>query len=98
MTLAGGGPWTDASGVLSLVEGGHSIRSDMRERTDQYSSDDHLGFRLVIDDIERYPPYDPAASVMNAMDETAVTVTYSRSGSRQSTPLTYSCIQRTSSP
>ena len=48
-----GGAWTDASGELSLAEGGHSIRSDMRERTDQYSSDDHLGFRLARDDISR---------------------------------------------
>ena len=32
----------------------------MRERTDQYSSDDHLGFRLVIDELERHPPYRPA--------------------------------------
>ena len=55
-----GGAWTDASGVLGLAEGGHSIRSDMRERTDQFSSDDHLGFRLVIDDIKRHPLYVPA--------------------------------------
>jgi formylglycine-generating enzyme required for sulfatase activity len=55
-----GGAWTDASGVLSVEEGGHSVRSDMRERTDQYSSDDHLGFRLVIDGIDRYPRYVPA--------------------------------------
>ncbi len=43
-----GGGWTDASGELSLAEGGHSIRSDMRERTDQFSSDDHLGFRVTV--------------------------------------------------
>jgi len=43
-----GGAWTDASGELSLAEGGHSIRSDMRERTDQFSSDDHLGFRVTV--------------------------------------------------
>ncbi len=84
-----GGAWTDASGVLSLAEGGHSIRSDMRERTDQYSSDDHLGFRLVIDDIERYPPYSPAtasnpsvpmarASVMESIGGATVTVDYDR--------------------
>ena len=84
-----GGAWTDASGVLSLAEGGHSIRSDMRERTDQYSSDDHLGFRLVIDDIERYPPYIPAtesnpttptarASVMESIGGATVTVVYDR--------------------
>ena len=84
-----GGAWTDASGVLSLAEGGHSIRSDMRERTDQYSSDDHLSFRLVIDDIERYPPYSPAtapnpttpaarASVMESIGSATVTVEYDR--------------------
>ncbi len=84
-----GGAWTDASGVLSLAEGGHSIRSDMRERTDQYSSDDHLSFRLVIDDIERYPPYSPAtvsnaampparASVMESIGGATVTVSYDR--------------------
>lgn len=50
-----GGAWTDASGELSLAEGGHSIRSDMRERTDQYSSDDHLGFRLACDYVSREP-------------------------------------------
>ena len=43
-----GGAWTDATGKLNLAEGGHSIRSDMREGTQQYSSDDHLGFRLAI--------------------------------------------------
>jgi formylglycine-generating enzyme required for sulfatase activity len=43
-----GGAWTDASGELSLTEGVHSIRSDMRERTDQFSSDDHLGFRVAV--------------------------------------------------
>jgi formylglycine-generating enzyme required for sulfatase activity len=48
-----GGAWTDASGELSLAEGGHSIRSDMREHTDQYSSDDHLGFRLARDYVSR---------------------------------------------
>ena len=84
-----GGAWTDASGVLSLAEGGHSIRSDMRERTDQYSSDDHLSFRLVIDDIERYPPYSPAtasnpttpaarASVMESIGGATVAVEYDR--------------------
>jgi len=50
-----GGAWTDASGELSLAAGGHSIRSDMRERTDQYSSDDHLGFRLAYDYVSREP-------------------------------------------
>jgi hypothetical protein len=60
-----GGSWTDASGVLSVEEGGHSVRSDMRERTDQYSSDDHLGFRLVIDDSDRHPRYAPAVKPAN---------------------------------
>ena len=84
-----GGAWTDASGVLSLAEGGHSVRSDMRERTDQYSSDDHLSFRLVIDDIERFPPYSPAtapnptmpaarASVMESIGGATVAVEYDR--------------------
>jgi len=50
-----GGAWTDASGELSLAEGGHSIRSDMREHTDQFSSDDHLGFRLACDYVRREP-------------------------------------------
>lgn len=50
-----GGAWTDASGELSLAEGGQSVRSDMRERTDQYSSDDHLGFRLAYDYVSREP-------------------------------------------
>jgi hypothetical protein len=44
-----GGAWTDASGQLSLEEGGHSIRSDRRESTDQFSSDDHMSFRLAVD-------------------------------------------------
>lgn len=44
-----GGAWTDASGQLSVEEGGHSIRSDRRESTDQFSSDDHMSFRLAID-------------------------------------------------
>ena len=44
-----GGAWTDASGQLSLGEGGHSIRSDRRESTDQFSSDDHMSFRMAVD-------------------------------------------------
>ncbi len=44
-----GGAWTDASGQLSLAEGGHSIRSDRRESTDQFSSDDHMSFRVAVD-------------------------------------------------
>ena len=81
-----GGAWTDASGELSLSEGGHSIRSDMRERTDQYSSDDHLGFRFVIDDGYRYTSYAktkshsaPArASVMESIGSAQVTIEYDR--------------------
>jgi hypothetical protein len=67
-----GGAWTDASGVLSVEEGGHSVRSDMRERTDQYSSDDHLGFRLVIDNIDRHPRYVPASKPVNLETGTRV--------------------------
>ena len=84
-----GGAWTDASGVLSLADGGHSIRSDMRERTDQFSSDDHLGFRLVIDDIKRHPLYVPAvkpamldtatrAAVMESIGSATVSIEYDR--------------------
>ena len=67
-----GGAWTDASGVLSVEEGGHSVRSDMRERTDQFSSDDHLGFRLVIDKIDRHPRYVPASKPVNLETGTRV--------------------------
>ena len=84
-----GGSWTDASGVLSVEEGGHSVRSDMRERTDQYSSDDHLGFRLVIDDLDRHPRYVPAvkpatldtttrAAVMESIGSADIRIEYDR--------------------
>lgn len=84
-----GGSWTDASGVLSVEEGGHSVRSDMRERTDQYSSDDHLGFRLVIDGIDRHPRYVPAvkpdtldtssrAAVMESIGRADIRIEYDR--------------------
>ena len=84
-----GGAWTDASGVLSVEEGGHSVRSDMRERTDQYSSDDHLGFRLVIDDLDRHPRYVPAikpatldtttrAAVMESIGRANIWIEYDR--------------------
>jgi len=84
-----GGAWTDASGVLSIEEGGHSVRSDMRERTDQYSSDDHLGFRLVIDGIDRHPRYVPAvkpdtldtssrAAVMESIGRANIRIEYDR--------------------
>ena len=84
-----GGAWTDASGVLSVEEGGHSVRSDMRERTDQYSSDDHLGFRLVIDNNDRHPRYVPAgksatldtttrAAVMESIGRANIRIEYDR--------------------
>ncbi len=84
-----GGAWTDASGVLSLAEGGHSVRSDMRERTDQFSSDDHLGFRLVIDNIDRHPRYLPVvkpatlgttsrAAVIESIGRAAIRIEYDR--------------------
>lgn len=44
-----GGAWTDTSGRQSVADGGHSIRSDRRELTQQYSSDDHLGIRIGMD-------------------------------------------------
>jgi len=44
----GGGSWTDRSGHLT-PEGGHNLRSAARTGDEQNSSDDHLGFRLVID-------------------------------------------------
>ena len=46
--------WTARSGVLTPV-GGHNIRSAERSADDPYSSDDHVGFRMVIDYIDR--PY-----------------------------------------
>ena len=46
--------WTARSGMLS-VDGGHNIRSAERSVGQQYSSDDHLGFRLVVDPRPRYP-------------------------------------------
>lgn len=79
-----GGAWTDASGELSLAEGGHSIRSDMREQTNQYSSDDHLGFRFVIDNRYRYTPYrdkissTTQATVLESIGSTEVTIDYDR--------------------
>lgn len=44
----GGGSWNDRSGHLT-PEGGHNLRSAARTGDEQNSSDDHLGFRLVID-------------------------------------------------
>jgi len=69
-----GGAWTDASGQLSLEEGGHSIRSDRRESTDQYSSDDHMSFRMAIDTSR--PRIDPRAELeaVTVPDERAVVV------------------------
>ena len=48
----GGGSWTDRSGHLS-TEGGHNLRSAGRTGDGDNSSDDHMGFRLAIDDIPR---------------------------------------------
>jgi len=83
-----GGAWTDASGELSLAEGGHSIRSDMRERTDQYSSDDHLGFRLAYDYVSREPKIAFQSNrdghneiySMNADGSNIVRLTYNKEG------------------
>lgn len=48
----GGGSWTDRSGHLT-AEGGHNLRSAGRTGDGDNSSDDHMGFRLCIDDISR---------------------------------------------
>ena len=48
----GGGSWTDRSGHIT-PEGGHNLRSAARTGDEQNSSDDHLGFRLVIDFLPR---------------------------------------------
>ena len=50
----GGGSWTDRSGHLT-AEGGHNLRSAARTGDEQNSSDDHLGFRVVIDFVDRNP-------------------------------------------
>ncbi|WP_299535463.1 SUMF1/EgtB/PvdO family nonheme iron enzyme [Ulvibacterium sp.] len=79
-----GGAWTDASGELSLEEGGHSVRADMREQTDQHSSDDHLGFRFVIVEGHRYAPYretlfsSAQAAVMESVGDAQITIDYDR--------------------
>ena len=84
-----GGAWTDASGRLSLEEGGHSIRSDRRESTDQFSSDDHMSFRLAID-VGRGPSnperedevvsvQDRRATVMERVGDAQVMFQYRRS-------------------
>jgi formylglycine-generating enzyme required for sulfatase activity len=44
----GGGSWTDRSGHIT-PKGGHNLRSAARTGDEQNSSDDHLGFRIVID-------------------------------------------------
>lgn len=43
----GGGSWTDRSGHLT-AKGGHNLRSAARTGDEQNSSDDHLGFRIVL--------------------------------------------------
>lgn len=79
-----GGAWTDASGELSLAEGGHSIRADMREHTDQYSCVDHLGFRFVIDEHHRYVDAQPdfftgsQAAIMESVGDAQLTIDYDR--------------------
>jgi len=48
----GGGSWTDRSGHIT-PKGGHNLRSAARTGDEQNSSDDHLGFRIVIDFVVR---------------------------------------------
>jgi len=48
----GGGSWTDRSGHIT-PKGGHNLRSAARTGDEQNSSDDHLGFRICIDFLER---------------------------------------------
>ncbi len=48
----GGGSWTDRSGFLT-PKGGHNLRSASRTGDEQNSSDDHMGFRICIDNIKR---------------------------------------------
>ncbi len=43
----GGGSWTDRSGHLT-PQGGHNLRSAARTGDEQNSSDDHLGFRIIL--------------------------------------------------
>ena len=50
----GGGSWTDRSGHIT-AEGGHNLRSAARTGDEKNSSDDHLGFRVVIDFVDRAP-------------------------------------------
>jgi len=50
----GGGSWTDRSGHIT-PKGGHNMRSAARTGDEQNSSDDHMGFRVVIDFVERTP-------------------------------------------
>ena len=48
----GGGSWTDRSGHIT-PEGGHNLRSAARTGDEQNSSDDHLGFRIAVDYLDR---------------------------------------------
>ncbi len=48
----GGGSWTDRSGHIT-PEGGHNLRSAARTGDEQNSSDDHMGFRICLDNIKR---------------------------------------------
>lgn len=48
----GGGSWTDRSG-FTTPQGGHNLRSAARTGDEQNSSDDHMGFRLCIDDTRK---------------------------------------------
>jgi len=48
----GGGSWTDRSGYIT-PKGGHNLRSAARTGDEQNSSDDHMGFRICLDYIER---------------------------------------------
>jgi len=48
----GGGSWTDRSGFFT-PKGGHNLRSAARTGDEQNSSDDHMGFRICVDNIKR---------------------------------------------
>ena len=69
-----GGAWTDASGQLSLGEGGHSIRADRRESTDQFSSDDHMSFRMAVDMSQPRIDLEGEQGTITVLDEPAAVV------------------------